>query len=136
MQEPHGQLDTPRQEGKQYGIGGLMEGVEGYQERHDSRGAQSHVPGGAQEEIHKASHEGRVEAVLLGKDYSEHQEGKITVNTRRPRLVPMHSCLCGHPAHGCPSTQQRLYPSPSINYQRKGLGGYLPEAQRSVCLYW
>lgn len=41
-----------------------MEGIEGYQEGHDGCRAQSHIPGGAQEDIHKASREGRVEAVL------------------------------------------------------------------------
>lgn len=55
-----------------------MEGIEGYQEGHDGCRAQSHIPGGAQEDIHKASREGRVEAVLSGRDSSEPQEAQAS----------------------------------------------------------
>lgn len=112
MQEPHGQLDTPRQEGKQHGIGRLTEGVVGYQERHDSRGAQSHIPGGAQDEVHEAPHKGRVETVLLGRDYSEHQEAQAG-----HYALSVVNLALGHP-----STHQKMHLSPSINYRRKGLG--------------
>lgn len=66
VQEPHGQLDAAGQEGEQHSIGRVMEGVGRDKQGHDGSGAQRHVLGSAQEAVHKAAHEGRVEAVLHG----------------------------------------------------------------------
>lgn len=64
-----------------------MHSVEGDQEGHDGCGAQSHIPGGTQEEVHETAHEGRVEAVLWGK------AGKI----ERGPQCPLHTQT--HPLH-------------------------------------